>query len=68
MGRFGFVSFGHGAFMGVGAYVPALLWNYYGLTPWIGIPLGVVLSALLARRHRLSVLPPARSSATISRW
>ena len=28
MGRFGFVSLGHGAFMGVGAYVPALLWNY----------------------------------------
>ena len=48
MGRFGFVSFGHGAFMGVGAYVPALLWSYYGLTPWVGIPLGVFLSALLA--------------------
>jgi branched-chain amino acid transport system permease protein len=48
MGRFGFVSFGHGAFMGVGAYVPALLWSYYGLTPWIGIPIGVALSALLA--------------------
>jgi branched-chain amino acid transport system permease protein len=48
MGRFGFVSLGHGAFMGVGAYVPALMWNYYGLTPWIGIPLGVVLSILLA--------------------
>jgi branched-chain amino acid transport system permease protein len=48
MGRFGFVSFGHGAFMGVGAYVPALLWNYYGLTPWIGIPIGVVAAALLA--------------------
>jgi branched-chain amino acid transport system permease protein len=48
MGRFGFVSFGHGAFMGVGAYVPALLWNYYDLTPWIGIPIGVLLSALLA--------------------
>jgi len=48
MGRFGFVSLGHGAFMGVGAYVPALLWNYYGLTPWIGIPLGVALSVLLA--------------------
>ena len=42
MGRFGFVSLGHGAFMGVGAYVPALLWNYYGVTPWLGIPLGVV--------------------------
>ena len=45
MGRFGFVSLGHGAFMGVGAYVPALLWNYCGLTPWIGIPLGVGLRA-----------------------
>jgi branched-chain amino acid transport system permease protein len=48
MGRFGFVSFGHGAFMGVGAYVPALLWNYYGVTPWIGIPLGVAFAVLLA--------------------
>jgi len=48
MGRFGFVSLGHGAFMGIGAYVPALLWNYEGLTPWIGIPVSVVLSALLA--------------------
>jgi branched-chain amino acid transport system permease protein len=48
MGRFGFVSLGHGAFMGVGAYVPALLWNYYALTPWIGIPLGVALAVLLA--------------------
>jgi branched-chain amino acid transport system permease protein len=48
MGRFGFVSLGHGAFMGVGAYVPALLWNYYDVTPWIGIPLGVALSVLLA--------------------
>jgi branched-chain amino acid transport system permease protein len=48
MGRFGFVSLGHGAFMGVGAYVPALLWNYYAITPWIGIPLGVALAVLLA--------------------
>jgi branched-chain amino acid transport system permease protein len=48
MGRFGFVSLGHGAFTGIGAYVPALMWNYYGLTPWVGIPLGVLLSALLA--------------------
>jgi branched-chain amino acid transport system permease protein len=47
MGRFGFVSFGHGAFMGVGAYVPVLLWNYYNVTPWLGIPLAVVASALL---------------------
>jgi branched-chain amino acid transport system permease protein len=48
MGRFGFVSLGHGAFMGVGAYVPALLWNYWGVSPWIGIPLGVALAVLLS--------------------
>jgi branched-chain amino acid transport system permease protein len=48
MGRFGFVSLGHGAFLGIGGYVPALLWNYYGVTPWLGIPLSIVLSALLA--------------------
>jgi branched-chain amino acid transport system permease protein len=48
MGRFGFVSLGHGAFMGIGAYVPALLWNYQAVTPWIGIPIGVLLSISLA--------------------
>ncbi|MGO8867471.1 MAG: branched-chain amino acid ABC transporter permease [Alphaproteobacteria bacterium] len=48
MGRFGFVSLGHGAFMGIGAYVPALLWNYEGVTPWLSIPLSMLLSALLA--------------------
>ena len=47
MGRFGFVSLGHGAFMGVGAYVPALLWNYAALTPWIGIPVGIGFAVLL---------------------
>ena len=36
MGRFGLVSLGHGAFLGVGAYATVLLWNFFGLTPWIG--------------------------------
>jgi ABC-type branched-subunit amino acid transport system permease subunit len=48
MGRFGMMSLGHGGFLGIGAYVPALLWNYYGITPWIGIPLGVALAVLVA--------------------
>jgi branched-chain amino acid transport system permease protein len=48
MGRFGLTSLGHGAFMGVGAYTSALLWNLYGVTPWLGIPVGVVLAVLLA--------------------
>lgn len=41
MAHFGLVSFGHGAFLGVGAYTMALLWNLYGITPWLGIPVGV---------------------------
>ncbi len=48
MGRFGMMSLGHGAFLGIGAYVPALLWNYYGVTPWIGILFGMGLTVLVA--------------------
>jgi branched-chain amino acid transport system permease protein len=48
MGRFGLVSLGHGGFMGVGAYVTALLWNHLGVSPWIGIPVALVCSGLLA--------------------
>lgn len=36
MGRFGLVSLGHGAFLGIGAYTSTLLWNVLGLTPWLG--------------------------------
>src|SRR4029079_17897742 len=47
MGRFGLTSLGHGAFTGIGAYTVVLLWNYLGLTPWLGIPLGMVLATLV---------------------
>ena len=48
MGRFGLVSLGHGGFMGVGAYVTALLWNHLGVSPWIGIPVSMVAAGALA--------------------
>ena len=48
MGRFGLVSLGHGGFMGVGAYVTALLWNHLGISPWIGIPIALVCAGALA--------------------
>lgn len=48
MGRFGLVSLGHGGFMGVGAYVTALLWNHLGVSPWIGIPIAMVCAGALA--------------------
>jgi branched-chain amino acid transport system permease protein len=47
MGRFGLVSLGHGAFLGVGAYGTTMLWNHFGLTPWIGIPIAVVASGII---------------------
>jgi branched-chain amino acid transport system permease protein len=48
MGRFNLVSLGHGGFMGVGAYVTALLWNHLGVSPWIGIPISMVVAGALA--------------------
>ncbi len=48
MGRFGLVSLGHGAFMSIGAYTVAMLWNYFHLTPWIGIPLALLFSTAVA--------------------
>ena len=48
MGRFGLVSLGHGGFMGIGAYVTALLWNHFHLTPWIGIPIAMLAVAVIA--------------------
>ena len=48
MGRFGLVSLGHGGFMGIGAYVTALLWNHLGVSPWIGIPVSMATAGVLA--------------------
>lgn len=48
MGRFGLVSFGHGAFMSIGAYTTVLLWNYAGLSPLLGIPIAMSVAAAVA--------------------
>jgi branched-chain amino acid transport system permease protein len=48
MGRFGLVSLGHGAFLGIGAYTVTMLWNHFGVTPWLGIPAALALAALTA--------------------
>jgi branched-chain amino acid transport system permease protein len=47
MGRFGLTSLGHGAFTGIGAYATVLLWNFGGITPWIGIPVGIVMATIV---------------------
>jgi branched-chain amino acid transport system permease protein len=48
MGRFGLVSLGHGAFLGLGAYTSTLLWNVYGLTPWLGAVAAMALAGVFA--------------------
>jgi len=48
MGRLGMVSFGHGAFLGIGAYVVVMGWNSYGLSPWFGLPVALALTAIVA--------------------
>jgi branched-chain amino acid transport system permease protein len=47
MGRFGLTSLGHGAFTGIGAYGTVLMWNYLGLTPWLGIPISILVAAIV---------------------
>jgi branched-chain amino acid transport system permease protein len=48
MGRLGMVSFGHGAFLGVGAYTVVMLWNLWGISPWIGAVVAVAITLALA--------------------
>jgi branched-chain amino acid transport system permease protein len=47
-GYVGLVSFGHGAFLGLGAYVSTLLLLNFGVSPWIGIFAGFLLTSLVA--------------------
>ena len=48
MGRLGMVSFGHGAFLGIGAYSVVMLWNHFGVSPWLGALAGVAASVAVA--------------------
>ncbi|HXC27889.1 MAG TPA: branched-chain amino acid ABC transporter ATP-binding protein/permease [Stellaceae bacterium] len=41
-GMSGLISFGHASFFGIGAYTVTLALVYWQLTPWLGIPLGMV--------------------------
>ncbi len=47
-GYAGQVSFGNGAFFGVGAYTAAILLTKYGINPWLGMVAGCALSVILA--------------------
>ena len=45
-GYAGKLSFGHASFFGIGGYVMTLALVYWNLTPWLGIPLGMVAGGI----------------------
>jgi ABC-type branched-subunit amino acid transport system ATPase component/ABC-type branched-subunit amino acid transport system permease subunit len=47
-GMSGLVSFGHASFFGIGAYTVTLALVYLDLSPWLGIPLGMLLGCVAA--------------------
>jgi ABC-type branched-subunit amino acid transport system ATPase component/ABC-type branched-subunit amino acid transport system permease subunit len=47
-GYSGLISFGHASFFGLGAYTVTLLLVHFDVTPWFGIPAGVLIGALAA--------------------
>jgi ABC-type branched-subunit amino acid transport system ATPase component/ABC-type branched-subunit amino acid transport system permease subunit len=47
-GYSGLVSFGHASFFGLGAYTVTLALVLFDITPWLGIPLGMVVGAVAA--------------------
>ncbi len=44
----GLTSFGQAAFVGVGAYATGYLSSAYGVSPWITLPVGLVVTGLIA--------------------
>ena len=47
-GYSGMISFGQAAFFGLGGYTMTIAFVKFGLTPWLGIPLGVVVAVVAA--------------------
>jgi ABC-type branched-subunit amino acid transport system ATPase component/ABC-type branched-subunit amino acid transport system permease subunit len=47
-GYSGMISFGHAAFFGLGGYTMTIAFVHFDITPWIGIPLGVLVGVLAA--------------------
>src|SRR5213593_2530846 len=44
----GLTSFGQAAFVGLGAYSNAVLSTQYGLSPWVGLAVGLFITAAAA--------------------
>jgi branched-chain amino acid transport system permease protein len=47
-GYSGMISFGQAAFFGLGGYTMTIAFVKFGVTPWLGIPLGVLVGVIAA--------------------
>jgi ABC-type branched-subunit amino acid transport system ATPase component/ABC-type branched-subunit amino acid transport system permease subunit len=47
-GAGGLISFGQAAFVGIGAYSTAVISTNFGLSPWLGLPVALIFSGLVA--------------------
>ncbi len=61
MGFAGQLSLGHALYVGLGAYTTAALYVHFGIAPWLGLPVAIVISgvvgaliAFLAFRFRVA--------------
>ncbi|WP_051263303.1 branched-chain amino acid ABC transporter permease [Tuberibacillus calidus] len=48
MGQAGQISLGHAAFYGIGGYTSAIVSTTLGWSPWLGILIGMIVSAIIA--------------------
>lgn len=48
MGYAGQISLGHAAFFGLGAYTTAILTVHYGWSPWLSLPVALLLTAFVS--------------------
>ena len=55
-GLSGQISLGHAMFFGIGAYAASVLFAKYGISPWIGLLVGMAASALAAAAIGLPTL------------
>jgi branched-chain amino acid transport system permease protein len=47
MGFAGQLSLGHALYVGLGAYTTAALYVHFGIAPWLGLPVAIVISGIV---------------------
>lgn len=62
------VNFGFAAFMGLGGYVSAIVVTQYGVSPWLGFPLGALAAGVLGLGTGMLTLRLRGIYAAVMTW